>query len=460
MLPTCDETARAVVFIKGNEVIGEMLYSEFDAVLDSFIPLPNFAGLSVNGIYLEINYRLHVTSAVFFLINFDLEGFADRKWNIPLQHLADAAAKGPDLGSGPIKLACFTQCPIQWHKRNLWDPEMSPVTNHFALLRRTITANKMGIVFQGANSVEAPTADIEIPTLTSVEERRLEKGWRDEIENELRSKLYRGFRNRLANTLKEQRLRLATARNRYRQRVDALGREHQLRLEKMKGQYQELESTYNTQKLLADELKQTVDRQAEKMTHLREYFEEKIKSAKNISEEQINLLHQQFELEASAKIESISKDLKEKLQLREIEVMYLSEHQKNLIDEIESLKQEKQKLQEYSGDKVIDQLAQSGIHFVAYQSGLGHINISRDEINQYIENPEAFAAQKCGVSVTTYRQWLEHFAKPTCQALNRDGSVCGCSIPRISSPIDFHSGESDRCEEHSQNNVVNLRFGK
>ncbi|BFM07440.1 hypothetical protein [Halioxenophilus aromaticivorans] len=459
MLPTVDESARAVLFLKHNEIIGEMLYTEFEAVLDAFIPLPNFASQSLQAVYIELNHRFHLTVAVFFLIDFDHQGFADRGWNLPIQQLVESAAKGPDLGSGPIRLACYTQCPVQWHQRSLWDPDMSPGRNDFTLIQRTIEANKMGVAFKKVVADSPPVADA-IPTLTSVEERRLERGWLEELESELKAKLYRSFRNRLANTLKKQRLRLATLRNKQQKRIELLNRDHQARVDQYRTQIADLQTDLETQKSLSEQVKQTLDNQTHKMSQLRQFFEERLKSTRYTNDEQIQLLNQQFEAESQARVESVTKNLKETVQLREIELMYLTEQQSNLLDEITSLKHENAKLQEFSGDRVIDKLSTSGISFIAYQVGLGHINVNRDELTEYTQNPEAFAAAKCGVSLPTYRSWLDHFSKPRCQAIAKNGNVCNRTIPKINSPLDFHSGESDRCDEHRENKVVNFRFGQ
>lgn len=457
MLPTCDEHARAVLFISNGSIIGEMLYSEFEAVLDSFIPLPNFAGQKMHAVFVEIDFQLHITKAVFFLIEFDYQGYPSKTWNVPLEQLGSVAAKGPNLGAGPIKLACYTQCPIRWHQKSLWDPEMSPGSNDFALLKRTVKTNKMGIVFKDDQSRHLHSVS-NIPTLTTVNEKQVEKGRSDSFESDVTAKLYLGFRNRLANSLKKQRLRLATLRNKHKQKVERLNKEHQARVENLRQEINQLEVELQKQHSVIDQFKSTVDSQSVKMSQLREYFEERLKSAKYTSDEQMQLLNQQFEAEAMARIESASFELKEKIQLREIEIMYLTEHQNNLLDEVQSLRNDKIKLQEYSGERVIDHLCDAGISFVAYQVGLGHINISREELSEYTENPEAFAASKCGVSLQTYRSWLEHFSNPCCQALTRDGEVCGKSINKINSPLDYFPGESDRCEDHRKNNIINFRF--
>lgn len=457
MFSDSDDSARAVLFFDNNTIVAEMLYSEFESILDAFIPLPDFSGRTVQAAYLEINQQLQITAAVFFLIGFDAEGFPDKKWNVPLDTLITSAARGPNLGAGAIRLACYTQCPLPWLQRSLWDPEMSPGVDNFATLRKAISANKLRLKFRPP---EPQALEDAIPTLTEIDERRYEKAWRQELDQEQESKLYARLRDRLADTLKKQRLRLATVRNKHRKRMDALNREHQARVDRFKAENSDLRDQLDKQNRQLSELKATLEGQADKMANIREYFEEKLKSVKSTGEGQIALLSQQFELESKAKIEATTTELKEQLQLKEIEVMYLTEHQKNLNDEIASLKAENQQTQAFDGDKFIGDLAAAGVTFVAYHTGLGHINIAKDELSQFMDNPESFAASKCGVSLPTYRAWLEHFTNPTCQAINKDGSCCGAHINRMTSPLDFHAGESDRCEAHKSNNVVQFQFGK
>lgn len=134
----------AVLFCEKGKITREMMYAEFEAILDSFVPLPEYAGLDVQAIYVEISPQLKVHSAVYFLIGFDGAGHADRKWNIPLQQLAEQGEPGPNLGAGPIRLACRSQCPVSWHVQHLWDPNMNKNPNDFVLLRDVVKRNKLG----------------------------------------------------------------------------------------------------------------------------------------------------------------------------------------------------------------------------------------------------------------------------------------------------------------------------
>ena len=86
------------------------LTTEFEAILDCFVPMPELSNMAVDAVYVQLSGQLLVRSAVFFNIDFDSEGFADKRWNIPLQQLAENSSKGPDLGCGAIRLACRSQC--------------------------------------------------------------------------------------------------------------------------------------------------------------------------------------------------------------------------------------------------------------------------------------------------------------------------------------------------------------
>lgn len=75
---------------------------------------------------------------------------------MPLQQLADKAAKGPNIGSGLVSLACFSQCPIAEQKDNLWDPQIQAANNDFMSIKKCLQVNKLGLVF---NAVDKANID-------------------------------------------------------------------------------------------------------------------------------------------------------------------------------------------------------------------------------------------------------------------------------------------------------------
>ena len=58
----------AVFFCEQGKIVREMLYAEFEAILDSFVPMPEYAGQDIKAIYVEIGPSIKVVAAVYFTI--------------------------------------------------------------------------------------------------------------------------------------------------------------------------------------------------------------------------------------------------------------------------------------------------------------------------------------------------------------------------------------------------------
>ena len=113
------QMVEAVMFFGDKGIRKAMFFAEFEALLDGVVNMPEFADQQLSAAYLLINPRLLIRSAVFFYLDFDEQGKADTGWNMPLRHLAERAGRGPDLGAGPIRLACRSQCPVSWHQMHM-----------------------------------------------------------------------------------------------------------------------------------------------------------------------------------------------------------------------------------------------------------------------------------------------------------------------------------------------------
>jgi hypothetical protein len=135
----------AVIFFEQGRAAKEMLYAEFEAVLDGVVSLPEYAGRVQRAAWVGVDAALRVRECVLFLIGFDHQGKTDRRWNVPLRHLASQAGAGPDLGAGPIRLACRSQCPVSWHAESLWDADRRQGVHPLRLVRDAITANRLGL---------------------------------------------------------------------------------------------------------------------------------------------------------------------------------------------------------------------------------------------------------------------------------------------------------------------------
>jgi len=433
------ESAQAVMFFDGNRLTREMLYSEFEAILDGFVPVVELASQTARVVYLQIAPGLAVEAAVFFTLVFDAEGMADRRWNIPLEQLAENSAKGPDLGAGPIRLACASQCCIAWHQQQLWDPTMAPGANHFTLIKKSIQRNRLGL-------------PAELPKKTPVlgETQAIGKADIDALRQQLEARLESDFRNRLAQKIKEQRLHISTLNSQNDLALDRVKLDYQRRFEALRQEFSSAIRELETERGKSLKLKGLVDGQADKIKGMREYFELKVTDAKSVGQLELDELKQHYVLEMEARVESETSALREQLQIREVELMYRNTQLSSLNEEIVRLQDDKQNLLQNSGNQMLSRLSQQGLNFVTFQAGVGHITVPADEVAAFTESPDAYVAERCGVSEKHYAAWSAHYHRPTCQALVTGGECCGERVERVDRPADFHLGEADRCQSHRQ----------
>jgi len=426
-------TAEAILFFDDHRIVKEMTYLEFQAILDSYVPLHDVANRSMGAVYVRIDAKYHITSTVFFRINFDREGFVEKSWNIPLQQLADKAAKGPNLGAGPIGLACFSQCPIEWQKDSLWDPEMQATNNDFHTIKKAIKNNKLGIIF----NVDSAAYD--------------EYEQSEPLDEE---------RTRTARIIKEQRLRQKLLLTKAEQDIRQLNLDHQQRIYDYQQKYDELQQVFEQEKQQRIELEEKSKGQADKIEGMREYFEAKLEKRQE-NEEAVNTeaLKEYYNTELAAESDRLADEYQSELQSRDVELLYRREQESQLQQEIGKLKQEKQALAEGSRDIIFHHLSDAGVNFVVYHPGVGHLAISADEIDSYLANTNAFAANKCGVNEPLYSAWLDHYHSPTCQKQLDNGHLCGEPVTQLEDPSQFVTGKSNCCAEHcnGETRVVSIK---
>ncbi|MES2825372.1 MAG: hypothetical protein V4732_17360 [Pseudomonadota bacterium] len=432
------EIVEAVVLISGEKIVREMLYPEFEAILDGFVPVPDFKGSAAKAVYLGINANLCITSAVFFLLDFDGKGMVDRRWNIPLQYLAEVSGRGPDLGAGPIRLACFSQCAIEMQQNKLWDPQMEPSKNSFILLKKSVQNNRLGLEFK-APLVEKPQPSVAAP-VNAIHQQAIKKKLHEHYSQELR--------DRLAGSLKEQRLRIATLQSKQQENINKLQHEHQQRLQVYQERLQTLEAQNSELNSRNQSLKENLDIQASKAEGVREYFTHKLKTAQLDENSQIQAMQENFNLEVELKIQAATAELREMLDMREVELFYRHQNESNLKEEITKLKLESHALLNNSGEQLLTRLNKAGVNFVVYHPGVGQFTIALDDLSSYLESSVAFVAKKSGVGEALYSQWFTHYQNPICNGTDGHGNSCGKSLVRIGAPLEFHEGESDRCEHH------------
>ena len=449
----------AVLFCEKGRIAREMLYAEFEAILDSFVPLPEYAGQEINAIYVEISPQLKVTAAVFFLIKFDGSGNADRKWNIPLQQLAAQAETGPNLGGGAIRLACRSQCPVAWHVQDLWDPDMGKNPNDFVLLRDIVKRNKLGFKKEEEEVEAAPLAVEESAPMSATASLLAGLAGEDasEADQALAATLVKFIRQKVMDEnaaqqeelLKQRTLLLAAQKTKFEDEINKIEELHGEELRQMQEELQKLHHLLGDEKKLAETLKSQLAEQTQALHLSQKLFEEKLAKNKEVDNSQIDILKKSMAQEMQRKVEAMAKEYANELAEKNMEIAYRDEEKNAMAKELEKSAAEKALLISQGGEQFLNRLRESKVSFVVFHQGAGHINIEIEHIGEYLSNPAAYVARSCKVTEDVYRHWLKHHENPVCQSYSEiKGEVCGKKLKAVTAPSQFVPGRSDRCPLH------------
>jgi hypothetical protein len=426
------DSHQAIVFYDGGDIIKQMLFPEFEAVLDQYVGMTDFASQHIHAAYVEINPQLKIVGATFFLIDFDAKGYVGGDWNIPLIQLTDNAGSGPDLGAGPIKMACRSSCSVVSQQAGLWDPDQAQI----GALHNAIEQNLLSLPIY-----EPPAAQPEpVPMLAAAVQPQLAAAVPmmdlEAVKQQLRQQLEAEFDSRLSSTLDS-----------------ALKQKEQEELALGEKNTQLKESLDAAKAIISDEktknrlLKETLDNQANELHLVRERFQQQLTRSESINEEQLILLQEQFEAESLAMVDAKTKELKERLEMRDSEIFLRDEKNRSLRQELEDLKRHQTMMAE-NEENLLDKMVNNGIVFIAeYPSG-DQLTIPLTEINRYLDSPLRYMAEQAGVDTEIFRQWIYHCELPVCTAQQGDGQQCGKRIPKVDKPKKFMPGESDRCSSH------------
>jgi len=437
------QMVEAVLFFNEGSICKEMLYPEFEAVLDGVVALPEFADRQMHAVYVMINPRLQVRAAVFFCLDFNDDGSADAGWNIPLRQLAERTGRGPDMGAGPIRLACRSQCPVSWHQMHMWDPKVGPERNDLVVLRETIKRNQLGLLVEEETPQAVPAERLQMvaeDTWYAAEAGKDAAAKRSESHE-------REQRQKAALLIKQQRQRITN--------LERLREEDALKLtaaaeKERKAQQEEiraLQQKLQQQTELNASLHAQMTAQGESFQKAREEMSKQLRTLEVSGRVEIGAAREQFEHEAQARIAAAIAEYKEQVVIRDVELAYRNELDAQLEEEIQRLKAECETLR-HSGDRVLEELSRQGVVFMAYHPGAGHLTIALQDLARYRANPLAYAAAKCFVSEEQYRQWLEHYQKPACVAALSSGERCAMPLDKIDAPSRFVIGESNCCARH------------
>lgn len=562
------ELFEAVCFFGKKSIIKEMRYSEFEAVLDGVVGIAELANKEISAAYVKINQSLQIHSLVMFQIEFNSRGFADEDWNIPLRHLAENAGPGPDLGAGPIRLACRSQCSVSWYQRELWEPNQRDI-DHFQLLKEAVKRNKLGLiatesdipVLHVAPVVEPQSVPVlDVPVVSETVGVHLHRDENAELiarhKKELSERAVE-YQSKIDLLVQMQKQTLQGIEEKYREEIDQVKRAMRNEAQSVRHHAQELEQQANQNKVLLEKLQaqnakldkeyyllsERSENQKEQYNQLKDEYLELLRSQRSedddrtvqinelkdllsaksveldeVSEDNTRLMaltaqleeqldgHRKQAAEADLSQSEVMIELQKDMEQKQTEtaklkaqVTALTEEKKRLssqmqvarqqieennskldqlladkeavsVEKIElkaQLKQAAFKLEELGqnlqvvnaeADKLRQELAELGssdsavealfermekleLVFVAYHAGAGHISLPARQLEDYLEKPLAFAAQKCAVTLEHYKSWLLHYDSAECEE-------CGIPVKRIDTPSDFQPGIHNRCSKH------------
>ena len=400
----------AVFFFEGNEVARQMRASEFGAFLDGYVGLSDLAETDVKAVLVDLSDDLLVRALVFFRIWFDEEGRADSSWNVPIEELAARGAKGPNMGGGAIRLVCRSQCPEPQFASELWDPDMTPGNNHFQVIRKAVNANNLKFRRVEPEEENIPVLRAGEHDSTLTEEARTEAD-----------------RSRVAQLIREQRLRIKTLQSVHRDMLAEVQREHRHEIKAQRNEIEDISQKYERQRLSNDQLKQRLaERNQQYLT-----MQEQMATGGAVKERD----------DANVNAELVL--LREQLDRKRRELEHRDEKFVVLEQEVYELRH-----REPPENSIMGHLKGQSVFLVAYHPGVGHITLPYGDIETYFRNPIAYAAERCGMNEPSYLQWLEHYENPVCQHTAENGKQCREPMLRVSQPGDFQPGVDDRCENH------------
>ena len=483
-----------VILLYGKHSISkQMPYTEFEAILDTYATVPEFASQDARAVYLVVDFSLNITACVFFLIDFMDDGSVNKSWNIPLRHMAEIAAPGPDLGSGPVRLVCRSQCPIAWQQSNTWDPEMNSNNDDFRLIAGLIRENKLclstqpprqsnvehspqGPAWGGGASPQAQqwsaAPSYAAPAMTGggwpqAAQNAPEQAWQavnqpwsqvppqpqqTAVPTLLTTQPYKELqwksRLRTARRIKKLRLKLHTLTSNKRRAVAELKYAQHKQLEKNKIEKRRLKNFVHTLTEQNEALKEQALSQRAQVEALESSVEVKLENAAENEKKEIIALKQHFQQRIEEKESEEFAKLKEQLQVKEMELLYKEEIMHQLQEETCSLRSERIRLVGAGADNFLGKLETLGISFINYHPGVGHLSIPIDDMAEYMEDTDAYVAEKALLSKDKYLQWKRHYDHPSCDFESSAGQRCDARVDRLEVPGKYIHGETNRCALH------------
>ena len=377
------QMVEAVLFYNEGTICKEMLYPEFEAVLDGVVALPEFADRQMHAVYVMINPRLQVRAAVF-------SASTSMKMVPPMTAGTFRCASWPSAPAAgrtwcrPHSPGLSQPVPVSWHQMHMWDPKVSAERNDLALLRDTIKRNQLGLLVEDEARLSCPPNACRWWPKTPGTRLRLAGGptaIRKSRAGAAPALLIKQQRQRIANL---ERLREEDALK----SAAAADKERKLLQDKIRSLQQQLQQ----QTELNASLHAQMTAQAESFQKAREEMSKQLRTLEVSGRVEIGAAREQFEHEAQARIAAAVAE--EQVAIRDVELAYRNELDAQQEEEIQRLKNECETLRQ-SGDRVLEDLSRQGVVFMAYHPGAGHLTIALQDLARYRANPRLCRCRAC-----------------------------------------------------------------
>ncbi|MCU1716035.1 chromosome partitioning protein ParA [Pseudomonas sp. 5P_3.1_Bac2] len=441
------QMVEAVMFITARGVSKQMFFTEFEALLDGVVNMPEYADQQMRMAYVLINPRLLIKSVVLFYLDFDEKGCPDSGWNIPLQTLAARAERGPDLGAGPIRLACHSQCPQAAQQMHLWDAQADELVQ----LREAVKRNSLALLVE-----EEAMPVVALDRLQIAAE---DKWYANEASNPEQPSTHEQAVAVSAQAAHQQRLKAAQLIKQLRQRNAeqlqqqhtqrlALEQAHSAQVQDLHGQITQLQQALAEQQAVRHALQEQLAAQEKSFKAAREEMSAQLRMFEQDGRDEQASLQAQLQMEMQTQIASVTRLYQEQLSARDAALSERNAELQQAQQLIQQLQADLQSNSQAGAEQALQQLAKLGVVFVVFHPGAGHLTIALQDLPRYQANPMAYAASKCFVSEEQYRQWLEHYQQPACSALLVSGERCAMPLDRIDTPNRFVPHNSNCCPRH------------
>jgi hypothetical protein len=459
------QMVEAVMFITARGISKQMFFTEFEALLDGVVNMPEYADQQMRMAYVLINPRLLIKAVVLFYLDFDEQGVPDSGWNIPLQTLASRAERGADLGAGPIRLACHSQCPQAAQQMYLWDAK----DNELALLRDAVKRNSLSLLVEEDAVTRVALERLQIaaedkwyasepaasePLQAPAPQAIAESVQAQALAATASDKAAHQQRLKAAQLIKQLRLRNAEQQEQHHQQLLDLEQTYKAQLDGLLGQVAQLQQALAEQQAQRQQVQGQVTAQELSFKAAREEMSAQLRMFEQDGRDEQASLQAQHQADLHTQISSVTRLYQEQLSAREALLNERDAQLRQSQQIIEQLQDEVLEQSQAGVEQALQQLAKLGIVFVVFHPGAGHLTIALQDLARYQDNPLAYAASKCFVSEEQYRQWLEHYQQPTCSALLASGERCALPLDRIDTPSRFVLQQSNCCPRHQSDKAL------